>query len=153
MTNYIGFRVEVASKLVKVNNLIKKYNSNHKDSKLFDVFFNGKITVEKEDKMLIARGEKSDSKTNLINFAAVSEMGRQKKELERVIKIVNILGNDRLIRERVSTFMGGFSNLNNIPELEPMSNVFVEIDSIIPGFIRAGWYYAPESIVIQDSKG
>jgi hypothetical protein len=146
-TMYIGFRVEIAGRLLKANNLIKKYNSNHKNTKLFDLFLDGKISIEKDGKMLIARGAKSDKPTNMVNFAAVSAMGTQKKDVDRVVQIVNVLGNDRLIRERVNTFMSGFSNLNNIPELQPMYDVFVDLDSIIPGFAKTAWYYAPEAII------
>ena len=147
ITYYIGFRVEVPSRLIKVKNFIKKYNASHKDARLLDIFFNGKIAVEKNGKMLIARGAKSDKNTNLTNFAALFRMRGQKKDLNRIVQIINILGNDRLIRERVHTFMSGCSNLNNIPELQPMRAIFVEIDIEIPGFIRTGWYYAPETLI------
>ena len=45
-TLYVGFRVEVAGRLVTIKNLLKKYNSKHKDTQLFDLFTDGKITIE-----------------------------------------------------------------------------------------------------------
>ena len=143
---YIGFRVEIAGRFITKQNLVKKYNSSHKKTQIFDLHKNGKITVEKDGNMLIAHGEKSDKdSTGMVNFSVMAKNGDQRNEIERIIQIINVLGNDRLIRERVNTFVSGHSVLNAIPELAELKNAFIELDSIIPGFIRAAWYYAPEA--------
>lgn len=145
---YVGVRVEIASRFVRTNkNLVKKYNSSHKNTQLFDLHRDGKIAVEKDGIMLIARGAKPDKgPTGLVNFSVMAEIkSKKRKDIERIVQIVNVLGNDRLIRERVHTFVGGRSLLNAISELAEIKNAFVELDTLIPGFVKAGWYYAPEA--------
>jgi len=143
---YIGFRVEVANRFLTSRNLVKKYNSKHDKTQIFDLHKDGKITVEKEGTMLIARGATPEKgSTGLVNFSMMAKAGDKRENIERIIQIVNVLGNDRLIRERVLTFVNGRSMLNAIPELSELKNAFIELDSIMPGFIKAGWYYAPEA--------
>ena len=143
---YIGFRVEVANRFLTVKNLVKKYNSKHNKTQVFDLHKDGKITVEKDGHLLIARGAKNDKNpSGLVNFSVMTETGTQKKDIERIVEIVNVLGNDRLIRERVNTFMQNKSLLNAIPELKELQDAFIELETLMPGFIKAAWYYAPEA--------
>lgn len=143
---YLGLRVEIANRFL-TQDIKKKYNAKHKDTKIFDLCREGRITVEKVDSMVIARGEKSPKgPTGLVNFAVMSKINDQ-TEIERVVKIVNVLGNDRLIRERVNVFVDGKSLLNAIPELDQLRTALLSIETIMPGFVKAGWYYAPEAII------
>ena len=142
---YLGVRVEVANRFLTVKNLEKHYNSAHTDTQVFDLHQDGKITVEKKDSMLIARGTKHDKfSTGLVNFSVMAEL-KKNEDIKRVVQIVNVLGNDRLIRERVEIFVKGNSLLNAIPELKVLKDAFIALDSIKPGFVRSGWYYAPEA--------
>lgn len=141
---YLGVRVEVANRFVTVNNLLTQYNKTHKTTKLFDLHREGKITVEKTDSMLVARGTANDKGSGLVNFSVMAET-KKIEDLKRIVQIINVLGNDRLIREKVSVFVNGRSLLNAIPELAELKEAFIAIDSLIPGFINAGWYYAPEA--------
>lgn len=147
-TFYLGVRVEVASRFVTVDDLEEQYNKTHQSTKILDMYHDGKITVEKKDAMLIARGAKNEKKSGLINFSVMIK-SKQKEEIKRIVQIVNVLGNDRIIRERVSLFIEGKSLLNAIPELAKLSEAFTEINVLIPGFVKAGWYYAPEAVFRQ----
>ena len=142
---YLGVRVEVAKRFFVVKDLIKQYNKTHQTTQLFDLYRDGKITVEKKDSMLVARGAVNDKGSGLVNFSVMTE-AKKTEDLKRVVQIINVLGNDRLIREKVSLFVSGHSLLNAIPELTELKDAFIEIDSMIPGFINAGWYYAPEAM-------
>jgi len=148
MTTYIGFRVEIVSRIVKKDTglIVSTYNANG-DSRIFDLFTDGKITVERDKSMLIARGAKEHRKNKrqgaAMNFSLMVPIGE--KELPRIVEIVNVLGNGRLIRERVKTFIDRGSTLNNLPELSGMITAFQELETYIPGFINGGWYYAPEA--------
>ena len=142
---YLGVRVEIANRFVTASDLVKQYNKAHKTTQLFDLHRDGKITVEKKDSMLVARGAVNDKGSGLVNFSVMAET-QKAEDLKRVVQIINVLGNDRLIREKISVFVSGRSLLNAIPELTEMKDAFIAIDSIIPGFIKAGWYYAPEAM-------
>lgn len=145
---YLGVRVEIANRFLPRKNLIKQYNKTHTSTQLFDLYQDGKITVEKNCSMLIARGAKNDKgkSSGLVNFSVMAEINKM-EEARRVIQIVNVLGNDRLIREKVSVFVSGRSILNALPELAELKLAFKDLDSIMPGFIKSGWYYAPEAIL------
>lgn len=147
MTNaYIGLRVEVVSRVVKIDlaKMVEQYNSSN-ESRIFDFYTNGKITVERDGNMLIARGEKNitNQKGGMINFSVMVPL--EQKEVNRIVQIVNVLGNGRLIKERINTFIEGNSTLNHLPELDGLIVAIKEINSYIPGLVRGGWYYAPEA--------
>lgn len=141
---YLGVRVEVANRFV-VATLEKDYNKAHNKTKIFDLCEEGKITAEKKDSMLIAHGTSDKNiTTGLVNFSVMTELNTD-KEIKRIVQIINVLGNDRLIREKVSLFVNGKSILNAIPELKGIRDAFISIESIMPGFVKSGWYYAPEA--------
>ena len=149
---YLGVRVEIASRFYTMRSLAAQYNRRHETTKVLDVCKNGKITIHKADGMLIAHGEKIDKGDNgLVNFATVSVLdGSKERDVKRVVQIVNVLGNDRLIRERVKTFVDGRSMLSMIPELEILKEAFRDLEKIMPGFVNSGWYYAPEALMDDD---
>jgi uncharacterized FAD-dependent dehydrogenase len=147
MPLYIGVRVEVANRLINMDKL-KTYNRRFKTTRIFDITDNGRITVEKSNQMIIARGKRNEKGSNgLVNFSLMTKSdATAKEEVERIVKIVNCLGNERLIRERVHTFVHGRSLLNNLPELKELKVAFNNLEELMPGFIEAGWYYAPEAL-------
>lgn len=150
---YIGVRVELASRIVKgdLALIVEQYNSLGKPQ-IFDLHTEGKITVEHTNDLLIARGEddsrKSKTKTKtkyggMVNFALMIPIGD--KELLRVVQIINVLGNGRLIRERIKTFTDGQSALNQLPEMQDLVGALNSLNGLIPGLINGGCYYAPEA--------
>ena len=147
MPLYVGVRVEVANRVANIEKL-KAYNRRFKTTRVFDITDNGRITVEKSNQMIIARGKRNEKGSNgLVNFSLMTKSNTATvKDIERIVKIVNVLGNERLIRERVHTFVHGRSLLNNIPELKELNSAFSNLEEIMPGFIEAGWYYAPEAL-------
>jgi len=146
MPLYVGVRVEVTTRVADLGKL-KGYNRKYRGTRVFDITDNGRITVEKSSQMIIAKGKKNEKGPNgLVNFSVMTAQNTDEaSEIERVVKIVNVLGNDRLIRERVHTFVVGRSLLNSIPELKPLVQAFQNLEILMPGFIEAGWYYAPEA--------
>jgi hypothetical protein len=145
--SYIGVRAEVVSRIVKTDlcKIVEQYNTKN-ESQLFDLYVNGKITVERINSMIIARGEEDKRKkksSGTVNFSIMLPI--DKKEVDRIVQIINVLGNGRLIRERVNTFVSGNSTLNKLPELGGLVKALNTVDSFIPGFIKGGWYYAPEA--------
>ena len=88
---YIGFRVEVANRFLTSRNLVKKYNTKHKQTQIFDLHKDGKITVEKENGMLIARGATPDKgSTGLVNFSGVSSISFLSSSFISSFSILNL---------------------------------------------------------------
>ena len=141
----IGVRVEVTNRLTKIKTLDKIYKKKFHQEHIFDFNVNGRITVEKIGDMIIARGRKEDKfTTGMSNFAAMEVVMLNQEEISRIAKIVNVLGNDRLIKEKIRTFIDGKSVLNNLTEFDGLTLIFNNINNIAPGFLDNGWYYAPE---------
>lgn len=152
MTNsYIGFRIEIASRSVPSNmdKIVRTYNAAGHSSIIMDLKTNGKIAVNKASGMIMACGDidkrKFTKSSAMINFALMIA-APETKELERLIQIINVLGDGRLIRERVKTFVDGKSILNKLPELKTMEVELKRVEHYVPGFTINGWYYAPEAI-------
>jgi len=141
---YVGFRIEVAKRIITMDDIVLTYNKNHSDTQLFDFHKEGRILIKKTKELLLAHGEDVNYPTDVSNFAVMIAINR-KKEAERLIKIINVLGNDRLLKERVKTFINGKSTLNNIDELVLLKQALKDLDKIIPGLIRIGFYYAPDA--------
>ena len=144
---YIGFRIEVASRILPndITNIVKIYNKSA--NKILDLHQNGKITADKSNDIIIARGKSDKNKSKngtMINFSIVNSIS-SKEELIRVVQIINVLGNGRLIRERIQTFIDRESLLNQIPELNNLYDALKYAEKLMPGLIKNGWYYAPEA--------
>ena len=117
---YLGVRAEITDEML-VKNLRTVFNFNHEVVKIFDVCEGGKIAVKRDKIILTARGIKNGKhSTGLTNFSIMLKC----KKFQRCAQIINILGNDRLIREKVSTFVDGKSLLNSMPELETLREAF-----------------------------
>jgi len=140
----LGFRIEISNHFL-AKNLIKRFNAKFTSAQVSDLVKEGKITIEKKNGMLIVHGLKSDYKTGLSNFSLMCDILEGKEELSRLIQIMNVLGNDRLIKEKISSFMSGKSMLSALPQLSPLKDAIIKLDSMMPGFIQHGWYYAPEA--------
>lgn len=139
--SYLGVRVEVVNKFISDTKTLKDSCS---IAKVENIMEDARITVEKKDGMLIARGKEDPKMQNgMINFSLMAPVTKQ--EAERVVMITNVLGNDKLIKEKVATLCSGESVLNDIPEFQAIKQAFHEIDDENPGFIKNAWYYAPEA--------
>jgi hypothetical protein len=146
---YLGFRMEIITNLL-ARNLTKRFNTKFLDAQIGDLNREGKIVIEKREALLIAHGQKSSNKSGVANFSLLCEVVDGNEELTRLIQIMNVLGNDRLIKERISYFVSGKSMLNALPQLAPIKNAILKLDVMMPGFVKYGWYYAPEAIFDEE---
>jgi|GEM_PF-5797216 len=143
---YLGVRVELPSRIL-IPNLIRKYNRNHASTKLFNLNENGRITTGKDGVILLARGatNEQNKSSGFSNFSAMIEL-ELAQEVKRIAEIINVLGNDRLIREKANVFVANKSLLNSLTELKELTNIFNSLNKMMPGFFGCAWYYAPEII-------
>ena len=141
---YVGFRIEIPNKGFN-KKVVKSFNALDLPTQIFDFNLDGRITIEKLDGMLIAHGDRSIIPAGMSNFSMMTKISSNKALAERLVKIINVLGNDKLIRERILTFFENKSVINSIPELFPIIEAIAELEKLLPGFIKNGWYYAPEA--------
>jgi uncharacterized FAD-dependent dehydrogenase len=54
-----------------------------------------------------------------------------------------LLFNDRVSREKIKLFMKKKSQLNLLPEFEPLHNIFFDLSKLISDFSLRGYLHAP----------
>lgn len=148
-TKRIGFRIELPSKYYNSILLAEsKFNKISKNVKITDVCNNGYTFCEKLDDMVIVckktHNELGYSPSGFVCFSLLAETKDNKKNIERVIKIINVLGNDKIIKEKTTSFMSNASLLCHIPEIVSLKDSILEINKLIPNFIKISYYYSPD---------
>lgn len=149
--SFIGFRVEVATKIIKspLPLLVKKFNRQG-ETKIFDLCPKGKVVISRVNRVMTAGGEAIKKSSANSNFALVTPL--ETSESLQVANIINVLGNGRVIRERLIDFIHGDSMLNDLAPLTPLKEGLVALEALCPGLIRSGFYYAPELIIPPEEQ-
>ena len=62
----------------------------------------------------------------------------------RGVKIINVLANDRIRKERIIDFMEGRSILKHIKGFDSLKDVFTEIEKVLPSFSNYAIMHIPE---------
>lgn len=138
----IGFKIEIEKNIKKSDfNKIKKA---YGESGLIQAadFEKGMRVVPKQVKDMIIVDTAPNKYDDITLFSILAPI-KKKYELKRLVKIINVLGNDRVIKERISTFTRKQSMLNNLPELECLLDAMLRLDNFIPGIVNLGYYYSP----------
>jgi uncharacterized FAD-dependent dehydrogenase len=138
----VGLRIEVPNKFVHNKDLLKVYGKDH-SIYLVDLCHGGKVVAKKADDLLLAKNDGSG--TSVSNFSVLVNFGDDLEEVRRIIKIMNVLGDDKLFKERVQTFVTGKSLLNAIPELLILKQALTKLEQFIPRFCEIAWFSAPDA--------
>lgn len=78
---------------------------------------------------------------NVVSERYFSETGYQ--QADRIGKLTFILGNDRVMKERLSTLMSKKSKLSIMPEYNWLLESLEMVNNIIPELLNKGSFYAP----------
>lgn len=145
---FIGFRIEVAKKFNKrdLDKLMRSYNEKSGLARIMDFNINSKIFPEEKSDLIYVGTQDSKKNDGFSNFSIMLKVPR-KKEVIRLTKIINVLGNDRVIRERISVFTKKQSMLNDLKELNDLIPSLKLLNDFVPGILNNGYYYAPEIIL------
>lgn len=141
---YLGIKIEIPNKYVKGVNIIREYKKVFKSS-CIKKFCVGKIISEDCKELLLTKSIKE--RTPLSNFSVLFNFGHNKKEIKRLIGIINVLGDGKILKEKVKTFIKGDSVLNLLPEFKDLNIVFNNLEQLIPNFIEVAWINAPDAII------
>lgn len=139
----VGIRVEIPTKMLK-KDLIKEYKKKFDQDVIFNLDHGCKIVPCCTKEVVLARpGEEKNM--GYSSFAILVGKCGNLDSILRLVKIINILGDDKIIKEKIKTFVTGKSELNMLEELNPLIGILKNIESIIPGFIEVAWLLAPEA--------
>lgn len=68
------------------------------------------------------------------------------EQTDRIGKLIFVLSNDRIIKERVSTIITGKSKLSMIKEYDWLKDTIVELSTIIPEVMSKAYFHVPTII-------
>lgn len=107
-------------------------------------------TVIPEDHIDLAitsfRSNESRWHSDKVSFNIIAEKHFENEgyqQADRIGKLTFILGNDRVMKEKISTLMSKKSKISVIPEYGWLLSEIEEINQIIPELINKGSFYAP----------
>ena len=141
----VGVRVEVpafrAEKIIRKEGDIKIQTDEVKSGDARPNAFVGEI---EEENILSAFShivpEKISRKTNFMVGFEMSDT----EETIRKTRIINVLSNDRIKKERIADYMIGKTILKHFKEFEVLKDAFKEVDKILPSFSSYAIMYVPE---------
>ena len=146
MSGAIGFVIEVPNSIIDrrdFNRLKNNYNKRKNPVRILDFNYSGKIELvdrdDKKDYCDIIGKKLGDGK--ICNFAVTIEVDEE--TAKRVAALVNVLGNDRIIRERIPVFCNKTSMIAHIEEFEEFFKLFDYLSKNISGFKNRATYYCP----------
>lgn len=143
-----GIRVEASTCLMKDFNkstcTIKKGN----DIEIGPLSWYG--TVIPEDHLDVAissfRSNENRWKTDKVSFSLIGNIPFENagfEQTDRLSKLTFLLANDRIIREKITTFMNNKSKISIIPEYEWLKNTLNELSNVMPEVISKGYFHVP----------
>jgi hypothetical protein len=62
----------------------------------------------------------------------------------RVVRIINILSNDKIRRERAADFIQGHSVLEHLKQFDPIRKALVDLNKMVPLFLGCATVHIPE---------
>lgn len=147
--NYIGIMVEIPVKFQRGKlNFIKLYDN--KEIIIRDYYRNGKVFMERRSGMLLVKSTKiPKAKTGLTYFSIMMEV-EELSEAKRLIGIINTLGNEKIIKEKISMFVNNKSLISSLSELSPIKNAIIDLNTNkqVENLIEHGNYYIPTAFFV-----
>lgn len=107
-------------------------------------------TVIPEDHLDMAitsyRSNEQRWKSDKVSFNLLAEQHIENfgwEQTDRIGKLTFILGNDRMLKERISLLMDGKSKISIMKEYNFLKKELEELDNIVPDIMERGYFYAP----------
>jgi hypothetical protein len=139
----IGVRIEIPTKYVCKFDLEREYKKRFKLIEEFNLCLDTGIVPEVKNGIILAKAKGCEPKTS--TFSVMVGIGKQ--NAIRVVQILNVLGDNRVLREKLSVYMSNKSVLNQIPELAGLQQVFENLSKMVPGLVDNAWVHAPEAVL------
>lgn len=117
--------------------------------------FNWRGTVIPEDHIDFAcssfRGNESRWDTEKVSFPIIWNKKSPKngwEETERIAKLVFLIANDRVIKEKVSTLINNKSKISDLQEYKQFVEILKSLNTLIPDLTSKANFYVPEIVTI-----
>ena len=147
-----GIRMEISSDYMKDFNksncsLIKD------DLEIGPLSWFGTVIPEDHTDLAISsfRSNEMRWKTDKVSFNLIGNRNFPNngfEQTDRLGKLVFILANDRVIKERISSILSDKSKISILPEYNWMKKTIMEFSSVIPEIITKGYFHVPTIIAM-----
>jgi hypothetical protein len=141
--NYcVGLRIEIPNKLLVGKDLVKFYKK-QPGVCLMDLCKGGKVIARRVGDLILAKNDGEGGSVS--SFSLMINMNEDLEGVKRLARILNILGDDKLFKERVNTFVTGKSVLSALPEFVVLKQALISLDQLIPRFTDLTWFSGPDA--------
>lgn len=144
-----GARVELPANMLKYMNKSHCILNNNKDlTKIGPFNWNGTVIPEDHSDLVLSafRSNEDRWKTEKVSFSLLKAMYYPEEgcaQSDRIGKLAFLLFNDRVSKEKVSSFLKNKSILSLLPEYEWLSSSLENIEEMIPGICAKGYLHVP----------
>ena len=112
----IGVRIELPTKYLDGVDVFKLYRKTYNARVLYGRVDDKCVVGCRYCDLLLARA--GDEFKGVTSFSILLTCQYTREAVDRLVRIMNVLGDGKLIRERVSVFVSGKSVLNLMPDLK-----------------------------------
>jgi uncharacterized FAD-dependent dehydrogenase len=143
-----GVRIEVSS------GVMAGFNRSHmtitgEDITIGPLCWNGSVIQEDHSDLVISafRSNEDRWKSDKVSFSLLKSVYYHDEgsvQTDRIGKLVCLLVNDRVSREKVRVFMKGNSQLNLIPEFKWLKEEIERLEDLCPNIIKKGYFHVPD---------
>lgn len=142
-----GLRIEMNAALLKNFNKSNCIITNN-ELEIGPFSWNGSVIPEDHTDMAISafRGNENRWKTDKVSFNLIGNRffpGTGFEQTDRIGKLIFILSNDRIIKERISAVMANKSKISIIPEYNWIKDAIANISNFIPEILNKGYAHFP----------
>jgi uncharacterized FAD-dependent dehydrogenase len=95
------------------------------------------------------RSNENRWKTDKVSFNIIGDIVNKNvgmEQTDRIGKLTFVLANDRIVKEKISSFLNEKSTISVIPEYKSIKNNVQELSKIIPEIATKGYFYVPTII-------
>lgn len=145
---FFGFKGEISAKSMPDWN--KSHCTIYNDSVIIGpLSWNGTVIPEDHYDLVISawRSNEDRWKSDRVAFSVIMKAKFENKgmeQTERLGKLAYVLADNRIGKGKVKEYLKGFFDLSLVPEYNWFDAKMKEIDRIIPGFMKRGYFYVPD---------
>ena len=142
----LGVRVEVPERLLRTFLRVAGDLCLSNGDVVMDDMRVGSMVGDREDEGLLSAFAHtlSGHRAERISFMVSLDFGTDLSELARIVRIVNILSNDKVKRERAADFVDGHSALKHVEQFDPVRAALRDLDRMVPSLLGYATVYIPE---------
>jgi thioredoxin reductase len=143
----LGLRVEVPARLLRTFLQVAGDLRLEAEDALLDDMRQNSLVADRDDKGLLSTFTYTTSgrHSERTSFMASFDAGEDFLEMARLVRIINVLANDRIRRERAIDFVHGHSVLEHLEQFNSIRTALLDLNKMVPSFLGCATVHIPET--------